>query len=88
MERSSGNAPDEKDASEEVAAFSGCLVRIRFHSKRARLADPDGLSGKAVLDGIVSRKILGNDSAKEISSVEHTQEVSPVEETIVTIERI
>jgi len=40
--------------------------RIHVLCKRHRLADPDGISVKAVLDGLVLAGILGGDSAKEI----------------------
>lgn len=40
--------------------------RIRVLCKRHRLADPDGISVKAVLDGLVLAGILGGDSTKEI----------------------
>jgi len=40
--------------------------RIRVLCRRHRFADPDGISVKAVLDGLVLAGILGGDSAKEI----------------------
>ncbi len=64
---------------------------VHFHSRRHRLADPDGLSGKAVLDGIVNSGLLADDSAKEIGKVSHSQEKIPKtenEETIVTLTEI
>ena len=61
---------------------------VHFHSRRHRLADPDGISGKAVLDGIVNSGLLANDSAKEIKHVTHSQEKIPgaaQEETVIII---
>jgi Holliday junction resolvase RusA-like endonuclease len=48
-------------------------VSIAVHHYRCRLADPDGLSIKAALDGIVRCGILRDDSAKEITEVRHFQ---------------
>jgi hypothetical protein len=65
--------------------------RINFHSVRHRLADIDGLSGKAVLDGIVLAGILSDDSPKFVKEVSHSQtkgNKAEAEKTIVTIEHI
>lgn len=51
-------------AKENPKVDSRCRVRVLC--KRHRLADPDGISVKAVLDGLVLAGILGGDSAKEI----------------------
>jgi len=72
------------------AAFSveSLPVSLHFHSKRYRLADPDGLSAKAVIDGMVKAEIFPDDSVKEISKISHSQEktIKPeIEETIITI---
>lgn len=58
---------------------------IRVHSKRSRLADPDGISAKAVIDGLVLAGILRDDNAKCVKEVSHSQEQSKVEETIIEI---
>ena len=68
-------------------------VSVHVHSRRFRLADPDGISAKAVLDGLVIAGVLTDDSAKEISSVSHSQEKiskkdGQQEETIITIEEV
>jgi hypothetical protein len=52
------------------------------------LADHDGLSGKAVLDGIVALGILADDSTKQVAEVGHRQVKGKIERTIVTIETI
>ena len=48
-------------------------VRIVVYHRRYRLADPDGLSIKAALDGIVTAGILADDSAKEIAEIRQVQ---------------
>ena len=59
--------------------------RIHIHSKRRRLADPDGISSKAAIDGITKAGIIGDDSADWIESVSFSQEVSKVEETVIEV---
>jgi peroxiredoxin len=44
------------------------------HCVRKRLADVDGISAKAAIDGIVKAKLLSDDSAKVIKSFKVTQE--------------
>jgi len=44
-------------------------VNINIISYRARNHDPDGISAKAVIDGIVRYGILPDDSAKEVKKV-------------------
>jgi Holliday junction resolvase RusA-like endonuclease len=63
--------------------FTYCGIRV--HSKRKRLADPDGLSIKAVLDGLTKAGVFADDNAKRIKEVRFTQEQSSVEETIIEI---
>jgi len=66
--------------------------RIRVLCKRHRLADPDGISIKAVLDGLVLAGILSGDSAKEIIESPVVRQVhierDEREETIVEILQI
>jgi len=67
-----------------------CLVKIHLHSRRYRLADPDGISGKAVLDGFVHVGLLQDDRSEYVESVTHSQEKikkPEVEETIITFQR-
>lgn len=71
----------------EVAAFTS-RVRVSFYHTRKRLADIDGLSGKAVLDGLVEAGILANDSAKQVAEVRHFQSKGEPETTRVVIEEI
>jgi len=57
-------------------------------SRRHRLADPDGISGKAAIDGLVSAGILSDDSAKQVAEVRHSQvkvSKADAEETVITL---
>ena len=63
--------------------------RIHLHCRRHRITDSDGISAKAVIDGLVLAGILANDTTKEIvESPTITQEQvgrDVPEETIVKI---
>ena len=73
-ETQKGTAPDSR-------------ARIHFHSRTNRLADSDGRSVKAAVDGLVKAGIIGGDSPEFVSSVTQSQErVEGPEETVVTIE--
>ena len=64
-------------------------VRIHVHSVRKRLADPDGISAKAAIDGIVEAGVLKDDSPEEIKEVLFSQEKTKGEEyTEVTIDMV
>lgn len=71
-------------AKEEITPFSS-PVSIHIHSKRKRLVDIDGISAKAIIDGIVHSGLLIDDSPAHVKEVTYTQETSQDEETIVTI---
>jgi len=63
---------------------------INIHSRRYRLTDADGCSGKAAIDGLVHAGVLPDDSAKYVEKVSHTQEKikkPEIEETILTLTR-
>jgi hypothetical protein len=64
-------------------------VSIHIESRRYRLADPDGISAKAAIDGLVLGQILSDDSTKEIKEVSYSQirigKAAP-EITIITID--
>jgi hypothetical protein len=80
--------PDSSDAAlraNEAPRFTS-RVCITFHHTRKRLADIDGLSGKAAIDGLVKAGILTNDSAKQVAEVRHFQTKGEPEKTVVTIE--
>jgi len=82
--------PDSGDAplgSEEVEGLdTQGRVRIHIHSRRKRLCDSDGVSGKAVIDGVVHAGILADDSPKYVKEVSYSQEkTTEKEETIIEI---
>ena len=60
-------------------------VNLHIHSIRKRLVDPDGVSAKAVIDGIVKTGILQDDSTEFINQVSYSQEKGKEEKTIITI---
>ena len=63
--------------------------RIYLHSRRHRLTDSDGISGKATIDGLVNAKVLHDDRPDYVQRVSYSQEKIPKtehEETIITIE--
>jgi len=63
---------------------------LHVHSKRKRLADPDGISCKAVIDGLRKAGVFIDDSARYISEVSYSQKkvaASDDEETVITIVR-
>ena len=66
----------------------GEICRIYVHSLRKRLVDSDGISIKALLDGIVDTKLLIDDSPSEVEWVRHTQEKIKKDEQEITIIRI
>ena len=66
---------------------SQCCINV--HSKRYRLADSDGISAKACIDGLVLSGILTDDSPQFVKEVSYSQEKikkDKEEETIITIE--
>jgi hypothetical protein len=58
---------------------------IRVYSKRNRLTDPDGISAKAVIDGLVIAGVFPDDNSKFIKEVSYCQEISAIEETVIDI---
>ena len=58
---------------------------IHIHSKRKRLADPDGISAKAAIDGLRKAGVCPDDSAKFIKEVTFSQELSKEDETVITV---
>lgn len=59
-------------AKDEVAAFDS-PVDLIVVSYRSRLADADGISAKAAIDGCVHRGILPDDGTKWIKEVRYRQ---------------
>lgn len=81
MEPDSGNAAHATHSTPRISA--PCSVVVTH--VRSRLADPDGLSVKAVLDGIVQAGILANDSAKQITEIRNRQVKGDPEITIIEL---
>ena len=63
-------------------------VSIHIHSLRKRLADPDGVSAKAAVDGLVRGGILEDDNAQFVKEVSFSQEKRKEEQTIITVREI
>lgn len=66
-------------------------VSIRIDSYRIRLADCDGVSGKAAIDSLVICGIIANDTTKEVREVTYSQtkvKNKSDEKTVITIERV
>jgi hypothetical protein len=80
-----GNGLAGKKESKRCRSSDGRTCRIHVHSRRIRLADPDGISVKAVIDGLCHVGLLEDDNAKIITEVSQSQEKSKVNETIIDI---
>lgn len=83
-------ACDEPMATCGRAAFDS-PVSIRIDSYRIRLADVDGVSGKAVLDALVLAKIIADDTTKEVKEVLYSQtkvKNKTEEKVVVTVVRV
>ncbi len=75
---------NERMEKKTVARFT-TPVFIRIHSIRRRLADADGISAKAAIDGLRHCGILQDDTAAAISEIGYSQGHGESEETIITI---
>ena len=86
LERTSGDGLLRES---EGPAFDS-QVSIRIHSYRHRLADCDGISGKAAIDSLVQCGVIANDTTKEVREVLYSQtkvKNKSEEKTVITIER-
>lgn len=84
LEQGLGN---EQVAKKKTKRFpTPCSIHI--HSIRRRLADCDGISGKAAIDGLVHAGILKDDSTKYVKEVTFSQERGKEEKTIITLRRV
>lgn len=61
-------------------------VHIRVISYRKRKHDPDGVSVKAVLDGLTRAGILADDSTEQIKGVSFESIQSDEEKTVIEID--
>jgi hypothetical protein len=84
MEPNTGHAPYVQEV---IKGFT-TPCRIHVHHIRKRLADADGVSAKAIIDGLVHQKVLQDDSPKYVKEVTHSQEKGEPEMTIITIEEV
>ena len=69
---------------EEIKGFTS-PVSIHVHSIRSRSTDADGISAKAVIDGIVKTGLLVDDSPKYVKQVSYSQEKGSPEITIIEV---
>lgn len=79
--------PDISHAPLAKKKVKGCTPRacIHVHSYRKRLADSDGVSAKAVIDGIVKAGVLVDDSPQFVTQVSYGQEKTADEKTVITV---
>ena len=81
VECSVSNEPLETEKSKRLDT----PVCIHIHSVRKRLADADGISGKAAIDGIVKAGLLPDDKPEFVQEVSYSQEKGDEEYTEITI---
>jgi Holliday junction resolvase RusA-like endonuclease len=79
------NIGDAALRANEAPAFTA-PCRVTFHHIRKRLADIDGISGKAVIDGLVQAGIFANDTTKQVAEIRNCQSKGDREETRIVIE--
>ncbi len=84
------NSRNGSEGAHAIKAFD-TQVDIHVHSVRKRLADSDGISAKAAIDGLVHSGVLANDSPKEVRYVTFSQErckKGEIEKTIFSLKRV
>jgi hypothetical protein len=87
LERTAGNESLPKG---KGPAFDS-PVSIHIHSFRCRLCDVDGVSGKALLDGLVHANVIADDSTKDVVEVLFKQtkiKNKSDEKVVVTVVRV
>ena len=82
LEPAPGDAPL---ATEALPGFDS-PVTIRVISYRKRNHDPDGISAKAVLDGLVRAGILTDDSSKQVRSITFESRKADEERTLIIMD--
>lgn len=70
LESNTGN----ESMAEGKATPDDSRCSIHLHSRRKRLTDADGVSGKAAIDGLVHGGILVDDSPEYVQEVSYSQE--------------
>ncbi len=81
LEQDSSDAP----VAEKDAARFNSRVNIKVTSYRKLKHDPDGVSVKAVLDGIVRAGLLSDDSTQQVKSITFESIKSKEEKTVIEI---
>ena len=96
-DRATDSAPDVEQAACDEPVQTGrhptfdSRVDIRVVSHRTRLADADGISAKAAIDGLVHAGVIRDDSTKEIREVSYCQvkvKNKNEEKTVIQIRRV
>ena len=85
MEPTVGNEPMAKKVVARLDSQGSVMLGI--HSKRRRLADADGISAKALIDGLVHAGLLADDRTENLAEVRFSQQKDKTEETIVIVSR-
>ena len=83
-------ASDESIPESRRPAFDS-RVDLRIVSYRSRLADADGISAKAAIDGLVHAGVIRDDSTKEVREVSYSQirvKNKEDEKTVIQIRRV
>ena len=78
------NISDESMGKEKTKGLDSRVI-ITVTSYRKLNHDPDGISAKAVIDGIVRAGLLPDDSAQEVKKVIFESVISKEEKTVIEI---
>jgi len=84
MEPNSTDAPMGEEKTQGLAT----RFRITVISYRKRKHDPDGVSVKAVLDGLTRAGLLPDDSTDEIEQITFKSIIEKEEKTVIEIEEV
>lgn len=88
VESASGYEPM---ATNESSSFRS-RVSVTIYSYRARTCDPDGVSGKAAIDGLVHCGVLPDDTAKQIAEIRYPAPIKvknlEEEKTVIVVEEV
>lgn len=81
------NSSDEPVGKEKTSGLN-TRFNIKVTSYRKRKHDPDGISIKAVLDGLIRAGILQDDSTDEINEITFKSILSKEEKTIIELDKV
>jgi len=84
---SQSDLPDALGAKKQAVPVDQ-RFRVRVISRGRRLADTDGNSAKAVLDGITKAGIWRDDSSRFIEEISFTQEKAKGDQTVIEVWQI